>query len=95
MDLGSTGSGNSTFVFLKQVIVDGIGIFNICLGIDFASSGFLHSSLYLLLENLISSNFEVRSAADAVLHVFSTTSGYPTVSLYDTNSMFFQGICDA
>ncbi|KAK7859044.1 telo2-interacting protein 1 like protein [Quercus suber] len=61
------------------VIVDGIGIFNICLGRDFASSGFLHSSLYLLLENLISSNFEVRSAADAVLHVFSTTSGYPTV----------------
>nr|XP_023923287.1 TELO2-interacting protein 1 homolog isoform X2 [Quercus suber] len=64
---------------LQQVIVDGIGIFNICLGRDFASSGFLHSSLYLLLENLISSNFEVRSAADAVLHVFSTTSGYPTV----------------
>lgn len=64
---------------LHQVIIDGIGIFNICLGRDFASNGFLHSSLYLLLENLISSNFEVRSAADVILRVLSATSGYPTV----------------
>jgi hypothetical protein len=85
MDLGGI---DYSFVFLKQVIVEGIGIFNLCLGRDFASSGFLHSSLYLLLENLISLNFEVRSAADAVLHVLSATSGYPTVSLYDTNSIF-------
>ncbi|XP_018815607.2 uncharacterized protein LOC108987186 [Juglans regia] len=64
---------------LQQVIIDGIGIFSICLGRDFSSSGFLHSSLYMLLENLVSSNFEVRRAADAVLHVLSATSGYPTV----------------
>ncbi|MBA0555087.1 hypothetical protein Golob_014149, partial [Gossypium lobatum] len=61
------------------VIIDGIGIFALCLGSDFASSGFLHSSLYLLLENLICSNFEVRSSSDAVLHLLSTTSGHSTV----------------
>lgn len=64
---------------LHQVIIDGIGIFALCLGSDFASSGFLHSSLYLLLENLICSNFEVRSSSDAVLHLLSTTSGHSTV----------------
>nr|CAN74887.1 hypothetical protein VITISV_007255 [Vitis vinifera] len=61
------------------VIIDGIGIFNICLGNDFASSGFLHSSLYLLLENLICPNFQIRRACDAILHVLATTSGYSTV----------------
>ncbi|XP_059591268.1 uncharacterized protein LOC100246156 isoform X3 [Vitis vinifera] len=64
---------------LHQVIIDGIGIFNICLGNDFASSGFLHSSLYLLLENLICPNFQIRRACDAILHVLATTSGYSTV----------------
>ncbi|XP_038887282.1 uncharacterized protein LOC120077473 isoform X3 [Benincasa hispida] len=64
---------------LHQVIIEGIGIFSMCLGKDFSSSGFLHSSLYLLLENLISSNVEVRSTSDAVLHVLSSSSGYPTV----------------
>ncbi|XP_024019137.1 uncharacterized protein LOC21399286 isoform X2 [Morus notabilis] len=64
---------------LHQVIIEGIGIINICLGEDFSSSGFLHSSLYLLLENLISSNYHVRSASDAVLHVLAAKSGYPTV----------------
>eukprot|EP00257_Ricinus_communis_P015582 XP_015573531.1 uncharacterized protein LOC8280892 isoform X1 [Ricinus communis] len=64
---------------LHQVIIDGIGIFAVCLGKDFASSGFLHSSLYLLLEGLISSNFHVRIASDAVLHVLSATSGCQTV----------------
>ncbi|XP_022147856.1 uncharacterized protein LOC111016693 isoform X2 [Momordica charantia] len=64
---------------LHQVIIEGIGIFSMCLGKDFASSGFLHSSLYLLLENLISSNVEVRITSDAVLHVLSSTSAYPTV----------------
>ncbi|XP_050216425.1 uncharacterized protein LOC126667488 [Mercurialis annua] len=64
---------------LHQVIIDGIGTFALCLGKDFASSGFLHSSLYLLLEGLISSNFHVRSASDAVLHVLSASSGYATV----------------
>ncbi|BAT98706.1 hypothetical protein VIGAN_10002600 [Vigna angularis var. angularis] len=50
-----------------------------CLGRDFVSSGFLHSSLYLLLENLSSSNYRVRNSADSVLHILSTTSGFPTV----------------
>ncbi|KAJ0099748.1 hypothetical protein Patl1_20854 [Pistacia atlantica] len=62
-----------------EVIIDGIGIFALCLGKDFASSGFLHSSLYLLMENLICSNFQVRSASDAVLHVLASVSGYTTV----------------
>ncbi|KAJ1440469.1 Armadillo-type fold [Sesbania bispinosa] len=64
---------------LHEVIIDGVGIFNLCLGTDFVSSGFLHSSLYLLLENLSSSNYQVRNAADTVLHILSTTSGYPMV----------------
>lgn len=67
--------------FLKQVIIDGLGIFNMCLGGEFSSRGFLHSSLYVLLENLICSNFQIRSASDAVLHVISATSGHPTVRL--------------
>ncbi|XP_021674719.2 uncharacterized protein LOC110660661 isoform X2 [Hevea brasiliensis] len=64
---------------LHQVIIDGIGTFAVCLGKDFSSSGFLHSSLYLLLESLICSNFHVRSASDAVLHILSSTSGHRTV----------------
>lgn len=64
---------------LHQVIIDGIGIFTLCLGKDFASSGFLHSSLYLLLENLTCSNFDVRRASDAVLHILSGTCGHSTV----------------
>lgn len=66
---------------MKQVIIDGVGMFNLCLGTDFVSSGFLHSCLYLLLENLSSSSYLVRNAADSVLHILSTTSGYPMVSL--------------
>ncbi|GAU34751.1 hypothetical protein TSUD_17230 [Trifolium subterraneum] len=62
-----------------SVIIDGVGIFNLCLGTDFISSGFLHSSLYFLLENLSSSSYQVRSAADSVLHILSTTSGYEMV----------------
>ncbi|GLU05006.1 hypothetical protein SLE2022_221310 [Rubroshorea leprosula] len=54
-------------------------IFALCLGRDFASSGFLHSSLYLLLENLIRSNFDIRSASDSVLHLLSSTSGHSSV----------------
>ncbi|KAM6570546.1 hypothetical protein CsatB_018531 [Cannabis sativa] len=64
---------------LHQVIIEGIGIINICLGEDYSSSGFLHSSLYMLLEHLTSSNYQVRSAADAVLHVLAATSGNPSV----------------
>ncbi|KAK4794723.1 hypothetical protein SAY86_012717 [Trapa natans] len=64
---------------LQQVIIEGIGIFNMSIGKDFSSSGFLHSSLYLLLENLVSANFHVRSASDAVLHIMSLVTGYTTV----------------
>ncbi|KAJ0801990.1 putative armadillo-like helical protein [Helianthus annuus] len=85
LDQSDVGSGDVTVHFfhdnamLHQVMIDGIGIFNLCLKSDFISSGFLHSSLYVLLENLICSNFQVRHAADAVLHVISATSGCPTV----------------
>ncbi|KAL0300963.1 UNVERIFIED_CONTAM: hypothetical protein Sradi_6373100 [Sesamum radiatum] len=64
---------------LHQVIIEGIGIFNICLGKEFSSCGFLHSSLYMLLENVICSNFQVRRASDAVLHAISATQNCPTV----------------
>jgi len=74
-------------LLLEQVIIEGIGIFSMCLGKDFVSSGFMHSSLYLLLENLVSPNFHVRAAADTVLHVISKTSGYLSVSS-DVNSYF-------
>ncbi|KAM1032274.1 hypothetical protein ACFX2I_035867 [Malus domestica] len=62
-----------------EVIIEGIGIISICLGGDFASSGFLHQSLYMLLENLTSSNYRVRSASDGVLHILAAVSGFPTV----------------
>lgn len=74
---------------MKQVIIDGVGIFNLCLGRDFVSSGFLHSSLYLLLENLSSSNYRVRNAADSVLHILTTTSSYTTVSLLVVIFVYF------
>ncbi|PIN00472.1 hypothetical protein CDL12_27024 [Handroanthus impetiginosus] len=64
---------------LHQVIIEGIGIFNICLGKEFSSCGFLHSSLYMLLENIICSNFQVRRASDAVLHAIADTQNCPTV----------------
>ncbi|TYK21921.1 ARM repeat superfamily protein isoform 2 [Cucumis melo var. makuwa] len=64
---------------LHQVIIEGMGIFSMCLRKYFSSCGFLHSSLYLLLENLISSNAKVRSTSDAILHVLSSSSGYPMV----------------
>ncbi|CAL9159470.1 unnamed protein product [Musa hybrid cultivar] len=59
--------------------LNGIGIFSIVLGKDFISSGFLHSSLYLLLRNLICSNSEIRIASDAVLRVLSVSSSHATV----------------
>lgn len=51
-----------------------------CLGKEFSSSGFLHSSLFMLLENLICSDFKVKSASDAVLHIMTAILDYPTVS---------------
>ncbi|XP_010537793.1 PREDICTED: TELO2-interacting protein 1 homolog [Tarenaya hassleriana] len=64
---------------LHQVIVEGVGIFSLCLGQDFASSGFLHLSLYLLLESLICSDFQVKNASDSVLHQLAATLGHPSV----------------
>ncbi|XP_047335958.1 uncharacterized protein LOC124939537 [Impatiens glandulifera] len=64
---------------LCQVVIEGIGIFSMCLGKDFSTCGFLHSSLYVLLENLICSNFHIRRASDAALHAISTSLDYPTV----------------
>lgn len=64
---------------LHKAIIDGVGIFNLCLGTNFISSGFLHSSLYFLLENLSSLSYQVRNAADYVLHIVSTTFGYEIV----------------
>ncbi|XP_073158890.1 uncharacterized protein [Henckelia pumila] len=64
---------------LHQVIIEGIGIFSICLGKEFSTSGFLHSSLYRLLENVICSNFHIRRASDAVLLTISAAHGCPTV----------------
>lgn len=51
-----------------------------CLGKDFSSCGFLHSSLFMLLENLSSSKFDVRAASDTVLHIIAATLEYQTVS---------------
>ncbi|XP_021765318.1 uncharacterized protein LOC110729837 isoform X2 [Chenopodium quinoa] len=64
---------------LHQVLIEGIGIFNITLHEHFASSGFLCSSLYLLLENLMCSNSDVRHASDVVLRLISATSGCASV----------------
>ncbi|CAN4102148.1 unnamed protein product [Withania somnifera] len=66
-------------VMLHQVIIDGIGIFSMCIGKEFSSSGFLHSSLYMLLHNLICSHLQIRRASDAVLHIIATMHDYPTV----------------
>lgn len=63
-----------------QVIIEGIAIFSIILGRDFVHCGFMHSCLYLLLQNLISSNNQIRSASDAALRVVSAATGHSTVS---------------
>lgn len=81
----SSGSNNAchidvSFAIIKQVIIDGTGIFSMCLGKDFSSSGFLHTSLYMLLHNLSCSCFQISSASDAVLHIVAAMHDYPTVS---------------
>ncbi|KAL1540550.1 TELO2-interacting protein 1 isoform X2 [Salvia divinorum] len=80
---------------LHQVIIEGIGIFNICLGKEFSSCGFLHSSLYMLLENIICSDFQVRRAADSVLHVISATQNCPTVGhlVVDNSDYVIDSVC--
>ncbi|MQL91921.1 hypothetical protein Taro_024538 [Colocasia esculenta] len=79
VDQNSTEIETLSSHFLRDVIVEGIGIFNISLGRHFIQSGFMHSSLFLLLQKLICSSNQIRSTSDAVLHVVSTASGYPTV----------------
>ncbi|KAL9268509.1 TELO2-interacting protein 1-like protein [Drosera capensis] len=76
----SCAKSNSHWQLYHQrgVIIEGIGIFAKCLQKDFASR-FLRISLYLLLENLTCSNYEVRHAADTVLQIISSVSGYPKV----------------
>ncbi|KAK8945962.1 hypothetical protein KSP40_PGU008100 [Platanthera guangdongensis] len=64
---------------LHQVIIEGIGLFSKVLKKDFINSGFMHSTLYLLLENLICSNDVIRSASDASLHVLSANTDHSTI----------------
>ncbi|XP_006344919.2 uncharacterized protein [Solanum tuberosum] len=82
-------------VMLHQAIIDGIGIFSMCVGRDFSSSGFLHSSLYMLLHNLICSHFQIRSASDAVLHIIATMHDYPTVGhlVIENSDYIIDSIC--
>lgn len=98
---GRSGEGDISLHFfsdnamLHQVVIEGIGIFNICLGKEFSSCGFLHSSLYLLLENIICSNFQVRRAADSVLHAISDTQHSPTVGhlVLDNSDYVIDSVC--
>ncbi|XP_042012560.1 TELO2-interacting protein 1 homolog isoform X1 [Salvia splendens] len=85
----------SDCAMLQQVIIEGIGIFNICLGKEFSSCGFLHSSLYMLLENIVCSDFQVRRAADTVLHVISATHNCPTVGhlVVDNSDYVIDSVC--
>ncbi|CAL1409398.1 unnamed protein product [Linum trigynum] len=64
---------------LQQVAIDGVGIFATCIGNEFSLCGFLHSTLYLLLENVISADNQVRTASDAVLHILAASCGHSTV----------------
>ncbi|PKA61628.1 hypothetical protein AXF42_Ash018609 [Apostasia shenzhenica] len=64
---------------LHQVMIEGIGVFSTVLGNNFIQSGFMHSTLYLLLQNLICSVDLIRTAADAALHIVSTSTGHSTV----------------
>lgn len=70
---------SSIFDLFYQVMIEGIGVFGVVLGQDFASSGFMHSSLYLLLRKLISSSVQIRIASDAVLRVLAAAGGYCSV----------------
>ncbi|KAF3772124.1 TELO2-interacting protein [Nymphaea thermarum] len=77
--------GNILHEYLSQdiwslpVIIDGLGVFSVSLGKDFKRSGFLLDCLYLLLENLICSNDQIKRASDAVLHTLSTSLGHTNV----------------
>lgn len=62
-----------------QVTLEGIGVLGAVLGQDFARSGFMHSSLYLLLRELISSSSQIKIASDAVLRALATAGGHCSV----------------
>ena len=60
-------------------MLEGIGVLGVLVGQDFALSGFMHSSLYLLLRELISSSAQIRTASDAVLRALATAGGHCSV----------------
>ncbi|KAG2550299.1 hypothetical protein PVAP13_9KG312978 [Panicum virgatum] len=67
---------------LHTVMLEGIGVLGVVLGQDFARSGFMHSSLYLLLRELISSSAQIRMASDAVLRALSAAGGHCSVGQF-------------
>ncbi|KAL6906326.1 hypothetical protein ACP4OV_003927 [Aristida adscensionis] len=67
---------------LHTVMIEGIGVLGVVLGQDFARSGFMHSSLYLLLRELISSSSQIRIASDAVLRALAAAAGYCLVGRF-------------
>ncbi|PAN48255.1 hypothetical protein PAHAL_9G371600 [Panicum hallii] len=67
---------------LHTVTLEGIGILGAVLGQDFARSGFMHSSLYLLLRELISSSAQIRMASDAVLRALAAAGGHCSVGQF-------------
>ncbi|CAL4932443.1 unnamed protein product [Urochloa decumbens] len=67
---------------LHTVTLEGIGVLGTVLGQDFARSGFLHSSLYLLLRELISSNAQIRIASDAVLRALAAAGSHSSVGQF-------------
>ena len=60
-------------------MLEGIGVLGAVLGQDFARSGFMHSSLYLLLRELISSSAQIRMASDAVLRALAAAGDHCSV----------------
>nr|CAB3500061.1 unnamed protein product [Digitaria exilis] len=67
---------------LHTVTLEGIGVLGAVLGQDFARSGFMHSSLYLLLRELISSSAQIRIASDAVLRALAAAGGHCSVGQF-------------
>lgn len=67
---------------LHTVTLEGIGVLGVLLGQDFARSGFMHSSLYLLLRELISSSAQIRIASDAVLRALAAAGGHCSVGQF-------------
>lgn len=68
------------FLVCIQVIIEGIGVLALSVGKLFEEQGFLGSVLYLLLERLGCADYDVSSTTDLVLHVVSSSCGYPSVS---------------